>query len=150
MAQNIPSICIPRAFANITEERITNVFTELKFGGPIRSIDKVAKTNAEGKKFNTFFIHFERWYQDDQNQVVRDRMLAGGEVKIVYDDPWFWKISASRFSLPKPKKSIKPRPRPQLILDGVALTQPEDSQGIAAQDKKDKKVKNEDDEDSSD
>lgn len=136
MAQNIPSICIPRAFANITEERITSVFTELKFGGPIRKIDKVAKTNAEGKKFNTFFIHFERWYQDEQNQVVRDRMLAGGEVKIIYDDPWFWKISASRFSLPKPKKSIKPRP--QLVLDGVVLTQSEDSQGSTTQDQKDK------------
>lgn len=120
MAQNIPSICIPsicipRAFANITEDRIASVFAELKFGGPIRSIDKVARVNAEGKKFNTFFIHFERWYQDEQNQVVRDRMLAGGEVKIIYDDPWFWKISASRFSLPKPKKINKSRP--QLILE---------------------------------
>jgi hypothetical protein len=29
--------------------------------------------------------------------------LNGDEVKIVYDDPWFWKISKSKVARPQPK-----------------------------------------------
>jgi hypothetical protein len=44
-------------------------------------------------------------------QKARDRLLAGKELKIVYDDPWFWKVSAykqqqrpdSRLAVKKPQ-----------------------------------------------
>ena len=40
---------------------------------------------------------------------ARDRLLEGKEIKIVYDDPWFWKVSA--YVNKKPEKKEKKVPR---------------------------------------
>lgn len=55
------------------------------------------------------FIHLRYWPTDDDAVIIRDRLVAGETVKIVYDTPWFWKCSASR--LPKPQRD-KPRSTP--------------------------------------
>ena len=41
--------------------------------------------------------------------MTRERVLNGKEIKIVYDDPWFWKVSAYR----EPKKQTNGRERPR-------------------------------------
>ena len=86
MNQN-PSLCIPRVFPNISQSRIQNIFNDLKIG-EIERIDIVPKT----EKFNRVFIHFRRWH----NQEVKERILNGKDIKIIYDDPWFWKVSMYR------------------------------------------------------
>ena len=92
---SVPSICIPRVFSNIGEQRIRSIFTDLKMG-EIDRIDVVPKQTEKGEKFNRVYVHFKRWNTDGDVGTARQRLLNGQDIKIVYDDPWFWKISAYR------------------------------------------------------
>jgi hypothetical protein len=93
---NVPSICIPRVFSNIDEKRIRRVIGELNLG----DIDRVdiisSKPLDKGEKFNRVFIHFARWNKNENANISRERLINGKEIKIIYDDPWFWKVSAYR------------------------------------------------------
>jgi hypothetical protein len=99
------SLCIPRVFLNIDEKQIRKIFNQLKLG-EIQRIDIVNKTTEKGEKFNRVFIHFHHWFDSENAIVARERLQSGKEIKIIYDDPWFWKISAYR----EPKKSPRKKP----------------------------------------
>lgn len=90
---NMPSLCIPRVFTNINEQQIRKIFEDLELG-IVDRIDIVSKYSQSGEKYNRVFIHFKRWF-NEQN-AVRQRLLAGNDIKIMYDEPWFWKVSAYR------------------------------------------------------
>lgn len=92
---NMPSLCIPRVFPNIDEKRIRKIFDELQIGN-IERIDIINKQTEKGEKYNRVFIHFNLWYNNTNANQVRDRLLNGKDIKIIYDDPWFWKVSAYR------------------------------------------------------
>ena len=89
----IPSMCIPRVYPNITEGRIRKIFDELNIG-VIDRVDIVSKNTEKGEKFNRVFIHMDRWFHNSNASVARERLLGGKDIKIIYDDPWFWKVSA--------------------------------------------------------
>lgn len=95
LPNNVPSLCIPRVFSNWTESRIRRIFDDLGMGEILR-IDVVSKTTEKGEKFNRVFVHFKRWFSNQNADMARERLLNGKEIKIVYDDPWFWKVSAYR------------------------------------------------------
>ena len=95
LPNNVPSLCIPRVFSNWTEVRIRRIFDDLGMG-EIQRIDVVSKTTEKGEKFNRVFVHFKRWFANTNADMARERLLNGKEIKIVYDDPWFWKVSAYR------------------------------------------------------
>jgi hypothetical protein len=89
------TLCIPRVFSNIGEKRIRSVFYALKLGH-IGRIDIVSKTSERGEKFNRVFIHFERWF-DTANALSALKLLSEGkDIKVIYDEPWFWKVSTYR------------------------------------------------------
>ena len=114
-----PSLCIPRVFANIGEQRIRRIFDELNMG-EIDRVDIISKTTEKGDKFNRVFIHFKRWSTDGNAEKARQRLLNGQDIKIVYDDPWFWKISAYRPPVPSLSQHSNRRPQqkaPRLELD---------------------------------
>ncbi len=108
---NEPSICIPRVFKSITRKDIYVVFEKLDLGA-IGRIDMVAKTNERGECYNKVFIHFKLWNKKNPTvQATRDKLLKGEEVKIVYNEPWFWKCSASRVEKPEFRDYSAPPPR---------------------------------------
>jgi len=115
-----PSLCIPRVFANITEKRVAFVIRDVGLG-EIDHIDMVPKTAEDGTKFQRVFIHFKRWNSSEAAQRAKERVLSGKEIKIVYDDPWFWKLSLNRAVQRAPREDGKPRPqqraRPRLVDD---------------------------------
>jgi hypothetical protein len=109
-----PSLCIPRVFNNINEARIRQVFDELALG-KIRRIDIIERTNEKGDSFKRVYIHFEKWFWNDDAQAARKKLVSDKEIKIVYDNPWFWKVSASKWTnnsntLTK-QQERQPRPR---------------------------------------
>lgn len=109
--QNEPSICIPRVFKSTTRKDIYNVIERLDLGA-IDRIDMVAKTNARGECYNKVFIHFKVWNKRNETaQATRDKLLKGEEVKFVYNEPWFWKCSASRVEKPEFRDYSAPPPR---------------------------------------
>ena len=88
------SLCIPRVFNNITEAKVYNVFNKLNIG-QIHSINMIERTNKKGKIVKCVFINFDYWYLNERSQ-MRNQLLSGKEIKIVYDDPWFWNVSIKR------------------------------------------------------
>jgi len=110
---NIPSLCIPRVFPNISEQRIKQIFMNLDIG-EIERIDFVSKKTDDGKKFNRLFIHFKSWKTNGDAVVARERLLNGQDIKIVYDDPWFWKVSAYRSNNQVNKKTYHQKSPPHL------------------------------------
>ena len=97
-----PSVCIPRVFANITKRDIREVFEQvLGVRGCVERVDLISKTDQQGTPFGRVFVHFRFWPQTDQAQAVRKQLLDGESVKIVYDDPWYWKCGVS--GVPKPE-----------------------------------------------
>ena len=89
----LPSMCIPRVYPNISEGRIRKIFDELNIG-VIERVDIVSKTTEKGERFNRVFIHMDRWFNNSNASLSRERLLGGKDIKIIYDDPWFWKVSA--------------------------------------------------------
>jgi hypothetical protein len=114
MSDNQQILVIPRVFANITEERIRRTFDQLNIG-EVTQVDIEPKTDNKGTKFNRVFVHIN-WNDSSAAVKARERLLQGKAIKIVYDDPWFWIVSANGLPAPKPaggrrrkRKSIKKR-----------------------------------------
>jgi len=106
---NEPSLCIPRVFGNISEDRIRTTIKKLNIG-TIKRVDMVLRKNDKGEDYKRVFIHFEKWFTDIPDAVeARKRLIEGKEIKIVYDNPWFWKVSALRSDKIK-KNNIKIAP----------------------------------------
>jgi len=105
---------------NITEERVMNVFADLFGDDAIDRIDMIERKNKNGESYKRAFVHFNYWPRREQATEVRLKLLNGDEVKIVYDEPWFWRISASRSSRPEERALAEPIAevkRPFIILD---------------------------------
>lgn len=92
---NVPSMCIPRVFKNITRERVMGVIRDLDLG-LIDHVDMVQRENEKGDKFQRVFIHFKKWHSNPNAIKAREMLISGKEIKIIYDEPWFWKISANK------------------------------------------------------
>ena len=86
-------LCIPRVYATIKETYIHKIFKDLNLG-TLDRIDIVSKKGEKKDKFNRVFIHFRCWNDTENAIIARERLLNGKEIKVIYDDPWFWKISA--------------------------------------------------------
>ena len=99
------TLCIPRVFSNISEKKIRGVFYALKLVH-IGRIDMVNKITERGEKFNRVFIHFERWFDTVNAHSAVKLFSEGKDIKVIYDDPWFWKVSIYR----KPAHVIKSQP----------------------------------------
>lgn len=104
-----PSICIPRAINNVKWYEVKTVFEQLFGPGTIERVDIVHK-KEDGGKMCRIFVHMIKWNLDDpQINLWRNKLLEpDGEIKLVYNAPWFWKCRASR--LDKPIRTISATP----------------------------------------
>ena len=107
ISKNSPSLCIPRAFGNITKKRVMDVMKECKFG-MVERIDEISKVNEKGETVKRFFVHFKHWFKGWDAE--RKRLMSGESerLKIVYDDPWYWMVKASdpAAAYKPPKKKV--------------------------------------------
>jgi len=100
---NVNTLVIPRVFKNIRENRIRGIINGLRIG-EIDKIDMISRKGENGEEFNRVFIHMKMWYDNNPTAITaKERLAEGKEIKIVYDDPWFWKVTAYR----KPNTSYK-------------------------------------------
>jgi len=112
---NVPVMCIPRVFPNIDEKRIRRIFDELNMG-QIERVDIIGKSTEKGEKFNRVFVHFRKWFSNANADAARERLINGKEIKIIYDEPWFWKVSAYR-EPERPQRLHQAQKRPTLQFD---------------------------------
>jgi hypothetical protein len=97
LAENQPSMCIPRAFDNVDERQVRDIFEQLDLG-QVSHIDIIERRTEKGEKYKRVFIHFTRWFWNDEACTARRRLIDGKDIKVVYNAPWFWKISANRWT----------------------------------------------------
>jgi hypothetical protein len=96
MNNNFPVICIPMVFMNISTERIENVLQNQLGLGTVRSIELVPQVNSvSGKPFQTAYVKIQWNVSITSSVQVRDLLLSGKQVQVVYDKPWFWWLRAS-------------------------------------------------------
>lgn len=108
---NEPSICIPRVFKSTLRKDIYNIIEQIGLGAVDR-IDMVPKTNVRGETYYKVFIHFKAWNTKNETvRATREKLLKGEEIKIVYNEPWFWKCTASRVVKPEFRDYSAPPPR---------------------------------------
>ena len=99
-----PSICIPRTLANVTWKDVKDVFEKLIGPGTVERVDLVKGREQHGQtsQFCRIFVHFRTWpVHRPEIANVRTRLLNGEMLKIVYDNPWFWKCVKSNVDKPE-------------------------------------------------
>jgi hypothetical protein len=69
-------------------------------------------------EFWRVFIHLHRYPESDNGEYFQQQISEGKTVTIVYDDPWYWKVSMSRISKPKGASQRVQRPRPYIACEG--------------------------------
>jgi hypothetical protein len=109
------SICIPRAFENISEARVRTVFDKLGIF-TIDRVDILLRKNEKGESYKRIFVHIKNWAQTSDAQKAKERLIAGKELKIVYDDPWFWKVSLNTWA-PKQQQPLLNNRNPRIRID---------------------------------
>lgn len=83
------TLCIPRVDSNISKDYIYNVLGKLKVG-LISKLTEIPIKNQEGFKRIIFNI---KWESNEKSNDIRDIIDSRGTFNIVYNMPWFWKIS---------------------------------------------------------
>ena len=89
----------------VTWRDVKDTFEHILGKGTVERVDIVRRRNDDSA-FCRIFVHLRYWRVDDVTVAeMRNRLIAGETIKVVYDDPWFWKCSASR--VPKPENTRK-------------------------------------------
>ena len=97
MHNSEPSICIPYVFADVNQCKIKNIFERIFGKGCIKNVIFVKKVGIKGELYNRVFIHFNQWTNTERIQNIRQRLLEGIYIKIVYEEHLFWKCSAVKY-----------------------------------------------------
>lgn len=93
-----PSLCIPRLSSNITRAQIFKIFSSLNLG-ILERVDIVPVGNGG---FQRVFVHFKSWNNSSLEVCkIRERILSGKDIKVIYDGPFIWKVSLNRASIHK-------------------------------------------------
>jgi hypothetical protein len=120
------SLCIPRVFKNIGFRRIKRAIIACQWGF-VERVDVVP-----AGKFKRAFIHFAPGKWNNRSAEARDVLAAlqsGQQVKVVYDDPWFWLIGVSHVA--KPAEAPKPPPRPTVQIIAKAVKSVDEKTEVA-------------------
>ena len=90
---NKQSLCIPRVLHTVTENQIRSIFDELRLG-VIHKVD-IRRSDSQ---FNRVFIHFREWSSSENAIIAKERFRDGKDIKVIYESPWFWKVSPFRIT----------------------------------------------------
>jgi len=125
---NNTSLFVPHIFANISEERIRSVIENAAKYGQVDQIDLIPKKSADGKAYNSAYIHMKSWNEDEKTQKFLAHLKdATKQTHIIYDKPWFWIVLENTSSDKKKTKTQTPPNSPDLkefppLVSGVPLT----------------------------
>lgn len=88
------SLCISRVMNHISKDNIHNVLNDIGLG-EISHIDIIHKNN-NGDVYKVVFIHFNQWFDNENSSKAIERLSSGKDIKVIYDFPWFWKITPNK------------------------------------------------------
>lgn len=95
------SICIPDVHSSVTIKLIRKSFDKLNFG-IIKNIQLIEKKGYQDKYNKIAFIHFKAWFDNDRNKEVRQKLINGQHINVVYrmnnNNMYFWKCLLNKKS----------------------------------------------------
>ena len=80
------TLCIPRVCKNIKKKQVFDVLNKYQFG----KIKKIDIKENKGKNTNIVHIYYSYWYKNDYVDNVINILTSNLNIKIFYDNPWFW------------------------------------------------------------
>lgn len=96
MQTNNPiSLCIPRLSLDTKEQFIRQTFNKLNLG-QIGKIDLIVKRNENGSSYKRAFIHYTNLNNNENVLYIKSRLANDQDIKVVYDNPWYWKVSLNK------------------------------------------------------
>jgi hypothetical protein len=106
------SVFLPYVFKNVSDARIAQAFERIDLA-KVDHIDRVSKTDKNGKLYDSVYVHFTHWVISPEverfQQSVKDK-----KGRIVYDDPWFWQVFENTGTKREPVPVDEPEPVPAL------------------------------------
>ena len=108
------SLVIPRIFNNIGVRRLKQAFISLGWG----YVERVDVISVQGGNHKRAFVHFApgRWNtRNPEAMAALDALRNGQLVKIIYDEPWYWKVGISQAK--KPLEAPRPKSRPEVVTE---------------------------------
>lgn len=81
------AICIPRVDSTIAKQEIFEKIRDLHIGF-IEKIIEIPNKNDETSK--RVIIKFKTWVENDVSKMILCRFKEKKDIKIVYNDPWYW------------------------------------------------------------
>ena len=106
------SLVLPRVFSNISWRRIKKYFIDLNWG-LVERVDMIPVRNY--KRAFVFFAPGKWNTQNPGAMAVLDELKNGHRVKIMYDEPWYWKVGISQAK--KPLEAPRPKSRPEVVTE---------------------------------
>jgi hypothetical protein len=81
------TICIPKVDTNITKQEIFDKIRALRVGFIEKIIEIPLKNDETCKRV---IIKFKTWVENDLSNKILARFEENKDIKIVYNDPWYW------------------------------------------------------------
>ena len=104
------SVFLPYVFKNITDARIAQAFERVDLA-KVDHIDRVTKTDKNGKQYDSVYVHFTHWFESPE--VARfQQSVIDKKGRIVYDDPWFWQVFENTGTKREPEPQQQPQQQP--------------------------------------
>ena len=97
----LPSICIPRVFRTVSRNDVINSFENILGSRSVERVDMVYKKQGLNQ-YQRVFVHFRAVESTPISEMISSRLKNGEDVKLVYQQPYFWKFTVSR--VPKPSR----------------------------------------------
>ena len=106
-----PSIYIPFVFPNVMNRDgfIKKTIEELGLGTVASVCERMMK-HANGKSYYRVFVHMKSWATNENACNVRQKLMSGDQVKINYEDPWFWFFKKVDINFNIKGSSVRPNP----------------------------------------
>jgi NTP pyrophosphatase (non-canonical NTP hydrolase) len=67
-------------------------YFESKQIGKVNHVDFVAKFGKGNKIHHSAYLHFDSWYDTKASKNMQSDLEVGKEVRMYYDEPWYWQI----------------------------------------------------------
>jgi hypothetical protein len=111
-----PSFFVHFAYANVTEEMISQTLEALNLGS-IREISLKPATNKKNERGNSIIVHFNQWFRNPTSDKVRQKLISGESIKINYNPKAYLQVIAFQPKVKVPEAKPQAFKQPTITFD---------------------------------
>jgi hypothetical protein len=111
-----PSFFVHFAYANVTEDMISQTLEALNLGS-IREISLKPATNKKNERGNSIIVHFNQWFRNSTSDKVRQKLISGESIKINYNPKAYLQVIAFQPKVKVPEAKPQAFKQPTITFD---------------------------------